>query len=58
MTIKIRPNTDREGFDLIDMDSDQSHDGDGAHEWVATVYDRRKAEKIARLLELHWSTTP
>lgn len=51
MKIKIRPNDSLGGFDLIDEASDQSHDGDDAKEWIATVYSRKYAELIASLLE-------
>ena len=51
MNIIIRPNDEIEGYDLIDEDSDQGHDGDGDGEWIATVYERGNAEKIKKLLE-------
>lgn len=50
MKIKIEVNNADECYDLIDLDSDQSHDGDGAKELVAKVYDKHKAELICLLL--------
>jgi len=52
MRITIRPNEQLEGYDLIDVASNQSHDGDNAGEWIATVYDKRNAENIAALLNV------
>jgi len=51
MRFTIRENSDLEGWDIIDEDSDQSHDGDGARELVATVYDLEWAEYIRKLME-------
>ena len=51
MNIIIRPNNERECFDLVDADSDQSHDDDGAVELIARVYDRCWAELILKLLK-------
>lgn len=53
MKIKIKVNKHLEGYDLIDLDSDQSHDGDGACEVIATVYAASNASLIATLLNEH-----
>ena len=50
MKIQIETNNYLEGYDLIDVESDQSHDGDNAKEVIATVYERENAEKIKDLL--------
>lgn len=50
MDIKIEINSNRECFDLIDVDSDQSHDGDGTKELIARVYDFDYAQLITNLL--------
>ncbi len=49
--ITIRKNDQLEGFDLILESSNQSHDGDNAGEWLATVYDRENAKLIVDLLK-------
>jgi hypothetical protein len=49
--IKIRKNPELEGFDLVTDDESQSHDGDKAGEWIATVYDEGRAQLLARLLD-------
>ena len=48
--IEIKVNHVDECYDLIDVANDQSHDGDGARELIAKVYDRSYAAKIANLL--------
>lgn len=52
MNIVQRVNNDLEGYDLIDMDSDQSHDGHGACEVIATVYSAERATEIQNLLNM------
>ena len=51
MRFTIRENYDFEAWDILDEQSDQSHDGDNAVEWIATVYDLDNAEIIRLLLE-------
>ena len=53
MTLRyiIRENDELECFDILDEHSDQSHDGDEAIEWIASVYDLDRAEQIRLLLE-------
>ena len=51
MKIIITPNDDLEGYDLIDTESDQSHDGDNAKEVIATVYGWQNALIIRQALE-------
>jgi hypothetical protein len=50
MRIEIKANHDDECYDLIDVESDQSHDGDGARELIAKVYSRNNAVLIANAL--------
>jgi hypothetical protein len=50
MTVEIRLNNELESFRLVDLDSDQSHDGDGAVEVIADVYTEELANKIASYL--------
>ena len=50
MAIEFHTNNERECYDIIDEDSDQSHDGDGAKELIARVYDREYALLITYLL--------
>jgi len=50
MKIKIIKNDEKECYDLIDVDSDQSHDSDGAKELIASVYEKEYALLIADLL--------
>ena len=57
MNIEIKPNDQLEGYDLIDANSDQSHDGDNAREVIATVYNRSNAAAIATLLNVTTGTT-
>ena len=58
MRPEIRENAEAEGWDIIDLDSDQSHDGDGARELVALVYDYANALLIVALLERHGTQKP
>jgi hypothetical protein len=46
----IRENSGLEAYDIIDLGSDQSHDGDGAKEVIASVYEFKNAVLIAELL--------
>jgi hypothetical protein len=46
MNISIKENPKEECFNLVDTDSDQSHDGDGAKELIAKVYEERWARII------------
>lgn len=50
MNVVLRVNNELEGYDLIDMDSPQSHDGDNACELLGTVYDEPNAQLIRGLL--------
>ena len=50
MFIEVKKNDKEECYDLIDTDSDQSHDGEGACELIAKVFDPVKADLIALLL--------
>jgi len=50
MNIKIEPNDPEECYDLLDIDSDESHDGDGAVELICKAYDKETAEKLKNLL--------
>jgi hypothetical protein len=50
MKIEIKTNNTDECYDLIDVDSDQSHDGDNAKELVAKVYEYPYAFFIADYL--------
>ena len=50
MNIKVVTNNKEECYNLIDIDSDQSHDGDGAKELVAKVYEKENADLITNLL--------
>jgi hypothetical protein len=43
MDIVIRENLSEECYELIDADSDQSHDADGAKELIAKVFEKRWA---------------
>lgn len=52
MNIVLRVNNDIEGYDLVDMDSNQSHDGDGACEVIATVYTEEWATKLQNILNM------
>ncbi len=49
--IQIIPNNEDECFDLVDLNSDQSHDQDESKELIAKVYEHRYAVLIADLLE-------
>ena len=51
MLIDITNNED-ECYDLIDMDSDQSHDGDGSKQLIAKVYEKIDADLIANFLNI------
>ncbi|MCP3685364.1 MAG: hypothetical protein GY861_22160 [bacterium] len=51
MNIQIIVDNNNECYNLIDCGSDQSHDGDGASEWIATVYDHKYAVFIKNALE-------
>jgi hypothetical protein len=46
----MEANNDMECFDIIDTQSDQSHDGDNAKELIASVYDLIYAELISGIL--------
>jgi len=50
MKIIIKTNSKEECYNLYDKDSDQSHDGDGAIELIANVFERENAVLIARFL--------
>ena len=50
MYIQVQVNKEEECFDLVDMDSDQSHDGDGAKEKIASVYNGQHASAIQEAL--------
>ena len=50
MNIKILVNNKDECFDLVDMDSNQEHDGDGAKEIIAKVFDKEYSIVIKYLL--------
>jgi hypothetical protein len=52
MNIVVRVNNDVEGYDLVDMDSPQSHDGDNACEVVATVYSEEWATRLSNMLNM------
>jgi len=52
MNIVLRVNNDVEGYDLVDMDSNQSHDGDGACEVISTVYTEAWASKLQGMLNM------
>lgn len=50
MNFILKENDERECYDIIDEDSDQSHDGDEAKELIARVYDRYYAILITDYL--------
>jgi hypothetical protein len=52
MKLKIRINDSSEGWDILTDDSSQDHDGDGAGQWLATVYDPEVLYSIVYFLSL------
>lgn len=46
------PDHDLEGYKITDTGPTQSHDGDGASEYIATAYDARNARLIAAAPDL------
>ena len=51
MRIRVKINKIDECYDLIDLDSNQSHDGDNAKELIAKVYEYSHAVFIADCLD-------
>lgn len=50
--VVVGPDPDLEGFKVTDTGGTQSHDGDGANEYVATVYDPHNALVVAAAPEM------
>ena len=53
MDIRVKINNSQECYDLVDVDSDQAHDGDNAKELIAQVFEKKNALKIAYLLNTY-----
>ncbi len=51
MRFSMEVANDGEAYNIIDTQSDQSHDGDGARELICRVYDPQWARQIRSLLE-------
>lgn len=52
MAYKIKINSELDGWDLVNTDSNQSHDNDSAGELIATFYDKSYASLICCQLNM------
>ena len=54
LKLSLQPNNEKECFELVNLQSNQSHDGDCARELIADIYDERWALVIKVLIEQAW----